>query len=501
MAKILIIGGGVAGLSAGIYAQKNGHRAIVCERHSVSGGNLTGWQRGEYHIDNCVHWLTGTNPNTELYRTWTELGALSCADDVYQADSLYTCEKDGQRISLYKDLDRLEQEMLKISPQDRKAILALTGAVRSVMRFCGFQGEGNSTLSVWKKARAFPNLLRYFYLSTGELSNRFRHPLLQEFLSCFIGRDFSAFALVFVFATFCGGNGGLPKGGSFAMAQKIAERFIETGGELLLNKEAVKIHMHGERATSVSFADGTNIRADYVLLTVDPQLVFGKILRLEMPKPLAEKYADPKKICFSSYHCAFACESAELPFSGDFIFPLSERLQETLSSRYLILREFTHESSFAPKGQTVLQAMVFCEETRAKEFIALRKNKTEYKRKKETLASAIENAIAEKFPALKGKLRRLDVWTPASYERYTGAVSGTYMSFILPKKSIPRPIKGDIKGAKNVYLATQWQSEPGGLPTAANMGKRAIEWVCQKEAQAAKTNVFSALRIKKRKKA
>ena len=76
MAKILIIGGGVSGLSAGIYAQLNGHSAVVCEKHAVAGGNLTGWQRGEYHIDNCIHWLTGTNPASKSYKMWEDLGVL-----------------------------------------------------------------------------------------------------------------------------------------------------------------------------------------------------------------------------------------------------------------------------------------------------------------------------------------------------------------------------------------------------------------------------------------
>ena len=71
LAKIIIIGAGVSGLSAGIYAQMNGHNATIYERHFKAGGNLTGWDRCGYHIDNCIHWLTGTNPATELYRTWS----------------------------------------------------------------------------------------------------------------------------------------------------------------------------------------------------------------------------------------------------------------------------------------------------------------------------------------------------------------------------------------------------------------------------------------------
>ena len=42
MADILIVGAGVAGLSAGIYAQMSGRRAVVCEKNPVPGGCLCG---------------------------------------------------------------------------------------------------------------------------------------------------------------------------------------------------------------------------------------------------------------------------------------------------------------------------------------------------------------------------------------------------------------------------------------------------------------------------
>ena len=129
MAKILIIGGGVSGLSAGIYAQLNGHQAVVCEKHSVPGGNLTGWQRGEYHIDNCIHWLTGTNPASRFYDIWKDLGVLGDVE-IMRGEALYTCELDGVTLGLYTDLERIRREMLAISPEDKKEINSLIRAVK-----------------------------------------------------------------------------------------------------------------------------------------------------------------------------------------------------------------------------------------------------------------------------------------------------------------------------------------------------------------------------------
>ncbi len=480
MAKILIIGGGVAGLSAGIYARKQGHRAIVCERQSTAGGNLTGWQRGEYHIDNCIHWLTGTNPNTSTYRTWTELGALNDTP-IYQADTLYTCEWEGKRLSLHKDLSVLQGDMLKLSPADKKEILGLIKAVETLQGLFGIAGENHN-----RKTKPFrlPTLLRYYRLSTGELSDKFSHPLLQKFLSCFIGRQFASLALLIVFATFCGENGGLPVGGSLAMAQRMTDRFLSLGGELLLQKDATKIHVRKGKATSVSFADGTNIRADYIVCATDAKITFEQLLRRPLPKALQKQYNDPEMWRFSSYHTAFSCPSADLPFSGDLIFELSEKYKEKLSTEYLILREFSHEQSFAPKGQTVLQTLTFCNEQTARDFIALRNDVTAYQQKKQELAETMQEIITKKFPKLKGKIKCLDVWTPATYQRYTRSEMGSWMSFVLPKNRLPRRISGEIDGLTNVVLATQWQQAPGGLPTAADMGKRAIEQITRRELRA-----------------
>jgi thioredoxin reductase len=42
--KVIIIGGGVAGLSAGIYAAMNGFDTEILEMHMVAGGQCTAWE-------------------------------------------------------------------------------------------------------------------------------------------------------------------------------------------------------------------------------------------------------------------------------------------------------------------------------------------------------------------------------------------------------------------------------------------------------------------------
>ena len=142
MSRILIVGGGVSGLSAGIYAELCGNEAIICEKHLVAGGNLTGWDRGEYHIDNCIHWLTGTNPKSKFYKMWNELGVLGNVD-VYQGDTLFTCEFDGKTLSLSRDIEKLENDMLTVAPEDEKEIKRLIRAIKTVQGIEGIGGKNH----------------------------------------------------------------------------------------------------------------------------------------------------------------------------------------------------------------------------------------------------------------------------------------------------------------------------------------------------------------------
>lgn len=482
MAKILIIGGGVAGLSAGIYAQMAGHQATVCEKHFVAGGNLCGWDRGEYHIDNCIHWLTGTNPATKTYKMWEDLGALG-GIEIFQGDSLYTCEYEGKRLSLFKDIEKMKNDMLSVSPEDQAETMSFIRAVKALQGFCGIAGEHhNESNNLFQAVAAIPVLAKYYRLTTGELSERFSHPLLRFFFKAFWGNDFSSLALIFVCAHFCGENGGIPAGSSCAMAERMTERFQSLGGCLLLRKEVEKILLENGKATGVSFADGTSMQADYVILTADPASFFGKRMDFPMPKQLEKIYKNPRYQRFSAYQCTFSCALSELPFSGDIIFEIPEEYHSLLCTDRLIIREFSHEKSFSPEGTNILQTMTFVFEDDAKKFIQLREHDREaYHRMKKEMADTIFHLIENQFPQMKGTLRYIDMWTPATYHRFTGSDIGSFMSFALPSKALPLCTSNRIEGLSNVILATQWQQSPGGLPIAAEVGKKAVETINKEE--------------------
>ena len=170
-----------------------------------------------------------------------------------------------------------------------------------------------------------------------------------------------------------------------------------------------------------------------------------------------------------------------LPFAGEMIYDVPEQYREILCSDYLMLREFSHEKSFAPEGKCLMQSMAYCLEDDAKALVALYRDKDAYEQRKAKMVEAAEQIICAHLPELKGKITCIDSWTPATYERFVGSQVGSFMSFIMPAGAAPVQLSGKIEGLDNVVIATQWQMAPGGLPIAAMAGIAAVKLIGKRE--------------------
>ena len=125
--------------------------------------------------------------------------------------------------------------------------------------------------------------------------------------------------------------------------------------------------------------------------------------------------------------------------------------------------------------------MVFQRAADCEEWQKLREDRTSYDEKKKDLALELMCRAEESFPELKGRLKLLDAWTPATYSRYFGANKGAYMSFGVTSGARRKSVSPRVRGLENVLLATQWQKAPGGLPTAAVSGRLAAQTVSELE--------------------
>lgn len=499
MKSILIIGGGVSGLSAGIFALLNGYNVTICEKHSILGGNLTGWNRNGYHIDNCIHWLTGTNSKSNDYLLWKKLNAFY-DKDIIHLDSFYTVfDEKGNKISLYQDLYKTEREMINLSLEDKDEIISFIQGVREIKMLLGFGGaDNNLSANIFKKSKSVLRLLKYYQLSLGELAKRFKHPLLKRVITGFIEKPYSSLGLMFAYATFSGKNGGLIKGGSLKMAINLTERFKSLGGVVYTKSAVEKVDIDNGEIKSITLADGRILSSNYYIFATDIETTYYKLLNLPMPKTLKERLNSKQMIRFSSIHTAISCEGVDLPFYNEAVIPVGEKYKNVIGLENLVIREFSYQQNFSPSGKTILQTMTLCNELTAREWIALKDDQEKYLQKKQEFASAVKDCIEEFFPTLSGKIQVIDCWTPLTYNRYLGEKNGSYMSYILPPKTIPSVCSNKIKGVKNGIICSQWLQSIGGLPISLNSGHRGIETIKKLDKVKEKTPLL--LKIKKQQK-
>lgn len=468
--QVVIVGGGVAGLCAGIHTARTGLSCAIYEGHTAVGGNLTGWVREGHTVDNCIHWLTGTREGNDLNRLWQSVGILDGYTSVRRHAYFYESEYGGERLGLSGCPYETANRMLALSPQDAREIDRFIRTVLALEPIVA-GGSWNEKTEILSR---IPDLIYYRRMTLAQYAKKFHHPLLRLCMTDYLTGEFSALALLFAYAAYASGNGSIPAGGSPAAAERLARTCRQSGCEIHVGTRVQKITTAHGRATGILLSDGRRIVADYVIAACDPSVTFTQLLPHDLfPARLERRINDPRTPVFSAVQLAFSCARDALPAFGTRI--IAAEGIGTVNHGRLPLREYSAEEGFAPNGRTVLQAYLFQRENEANEWIRLSADPARYREKKDALAEQVKDAILRAFPSLAGNVTLLDVWTPATYHRYFGARAGAFLSNAMTPAAPLRTSPTRIPHLRNCALATQWLSSPGGLPAAAKAGKRAAE--------------------------
>ncbi|NLN97276.1 MAG: FAD-dependent oxidoreductase [Eubacteriaceae bacterium] len=214
---LLIIGAGIAGLAAGIYAQRSGLNVTILEQHTLPGGMCTSWRRKGYLFEGALHWLTGSSPQNPLHTLWREVGALDDTVKLYYDDPYRSVQHEGQRIFLYRDLQKLQKHFDDISPEDAATTKGLIRDIRrytrvampiSDMRGVSVVGPRRSSLgTILKMMPSLPLMARANRLTVTDYLSHFKHPGIQLVLGTLVPEDYSAASLLFSLATMASGDG------------------------------------------------------------------------------------------------------------------------------------------------------------------------------------------------------------------------------------------------------------------------------------------------------
>lgn len=493
MKRLVIIGAGLAGLAAGVYAQRNGYQTRIFEHASQPGGVAVSWRRGEYTIDGGIHFLMGHRPGQSLYGLYQQLGTAgpdTCVDLADYGD--FMDESSGRRLAVTADLARFADDWRAISPDDgsfAERIVRGADAFRRAGAFDIGMGEPPelagplaSARMLWEMRRVLPYFTGEPARPMGELAPQIQDPFLRAVYCNLFLPEVPAWFLYMLLALLADGQLGLLKRGSTGFVAPIAERFRQLGGELTCGATVEQILVEEDAAAGVRLAGGRVERADAVISAADGySTIFEMLGGRYADEAIRTRYRDwplIRPMVMLSY-------GVRRSFAGEphlRVFQLAEPLAvgpqavpQAVSA--LMLRIFNYSDHFAPPGKTVIQATFDAEWDY---WRSLRDEPPAYEAVKARLAGEVLARLERHYPGLSAQVEVTDVATPYTTWRYTRNRQGAYEGWLPTPRLLMTALPRTLPGLRRFAMAGQWVV-PGGVPTCLLSGRDAVRILCRQD--------------------
>lgn len=297
---VVVIGAGHNGLAAAAYLARAGRRVLVVEALERLGGFCTTDtyipDAGNFHFSPHAmdHVLMAVKPSVAA-----ELELARFGLDYFEVDPVGGwIDRDGQRIVLWRDLDRTVAEMASISPADAAAYRALIEQGRALwsiaLPYLMDHPTRPSRSTLWQIVRAAWRA-RGALLPVGRLAvqpaqamiaERFEHPAIASLLlnlaaSGGIPVDAAGSGILATVLALEHDFGVLrPRGGSGQLIAALAACVRHHGGEIVTNTPVERISIRDGAAVGVVVDDRT-IPATAVLAAIDPVTLATQLAGLD----------------------------------------------------------------------------------------------------------------------------------------------------------------------------------------------------------------------------
>ena len=495
--SVIIIGGGVAGLSAGCYGRMNGYKTQIFEMDTRSGGLCTSWKRKGYTMP-VIHWFMGAGLKSSYHKIWEELGAIQGREIVFYDQDYQYEDSGGQVFHLYTDIDRLERHMKELSPEDEAVINEVIKSMRTFVNFNLPTDKAPELLSPLDNIKMMfgmlpymPTMMKWRKVSLGQLARRFKHPLIRGCLlawgpPCGPGMTPGFFPSVYLIMSLASQHAkstGYPVGGSLEFSRAIEKRYLDLGGDINYKSRVAKIVVEDGRAAGVKLEDGSEHRADYVISAADGHATIFDMLEGKYIDEEIQGYYDKMTRFPSVVHVGLGVARTfdDLPRSSFGInFPLDApvTIADKEMDRLWVSAIHNFDPALAPEGKTTLRLWFASDYDY---WVKLSREPERYKAEKEKIADTIVQLLDKRFPGLAKQVEMRDVATPLTYERYTGNWLGSFEGWLPTVETFNLSMSKTLPGLSNFYMAGQWVEPGGSIPNVAVSGRNVIQLICHED--------------------
>lgn len=489
--KVIIIGAGLAGMSAGSYLQMNGFQTEIFESYSMSGGLCASWKRKDFNIDGCIHFMEGTAVDEVYYPFWNNIIDMQSIEFVFFDSHSVVDDKEGTRIHFYSDIDKLEQEFLAKAPEDRKQIKQFIGLVRKFNKVRLPIQKPFEVMSIADKLKVAYRMMpylrsmnKYVNISMHDYAEKFTNKALKYALKTSFVDQLPVFYAIMPLIWRNKKDTGYPKGGAALISSMMENAYVEKGGQIHFKSKVKKILTENNKVTGIELENGETHYCDIVINAADGRTAVYDLLEGKYKdKNIIERYeSDTFETIDKTMYITLGLnrDFSEVPRKIYFHIDKPIYVDKLTTMNHLEVTHYCDDPHAAPKGKSLLALMPEAKDW--KYWYNLRQNdRPAYRAEKKRVADAVIEALENKFGNIKDHIEMLDVATPATYIRYTNNWTGGQISWKATRKTFGKPNTWQIKGLNDFYMTGQWAGTSGGLVNVVMMGNHLTQIICKKE--------------------
>jgi phytoene desaturase len=477
---VVVVGAGLAGLSAALHLAGRGRSVTVVERGDVPGGRVGRLDVNGYRIDTGPTVLTMPDLIDETFAAVGESTAdrleLEAVEPAYRA--LFS---DGSGLDVHSDRDAMAAEVERFAgPEQAQGYLRLRDWLARLyeVEFDGFIGSNfDSPLSLLTPSLARLTALGGFRRWDRAVKRFITDPRLHRiftFQALYAGvppqRALAVYAVIAYMDTVAGVY--FPRGGMRALPDGLAAAAVDAGVEFRYGATVTNLERLGDRIRAVHTDTDDRIEADAVILTTELPDTYRLLGRT--PRRLLPLRASPSAVV-----AHIGCRSPDTPLPHHNIL-FGESWEQTFREiiddgvvmsdpSLLVTRPTAGDPTLAPAGRDLLYVLAPAPN--------LSRDTIDWESIGDSYADSMMAAVTDRLPQLGVDAELLHVVNPADWARQ-GMLAGTpfALAHTFGQTGPFRPAN-TVRGIDNVVLAGS-STVPGvGVPTALMSGRLAADRV------------------------
>ncbi|MBN1909857.1 MAG: NAD(P)/FAD-dependent oxidoreductase [Pirellulales bacterium] len=438
---VVVIGAGLAGLTAANTLARAGHGVLLLEQHNKLGGLAAWFRRAGGHIfDVSLHGFP-----VGMIKSCRRYWSREIADSIVQLPNI---RFDNPQFSLTTsftrtDFTRLLTERFQIPPETVEAFF-------DTARDMNFYDDQSTTTQA---------LFERFFPGREDVVR-----LLMEPITYANGSTLEDPALTYgiVFSNFMSKGVFTFQGGTDRLIRLMRRELNANGVDVRLLADAQTIHVDRGHVTGVT-VNGHRIAARAVLSNANLKGTIFDLVGREHFDPDFVEEADAVRLNNSSTQVYMALKPGEMvdPECGDLLFSSTAPAFRTdmLLSRDITSRTYSfYYPKTRPQGPEPRCLIVSSTNANYDDWAHL--PPPEYEEQKRDLAESTLDAVEKYVPNIGHKVDHVEVSTPKTFERYTqhwgGASFGTKFEGLAVSRALPEQIAGLYHAGSVGIIMSGW---------------------------------------------